>query len=138
MTENEILTPAPPQVEEVSAGIFAYIQPDGTWFLNNAGFIVGPEGVIAIDSTSTARRARALFAALRRQTEKPVQVLVNTHSHGDHTWGTSSSPRTRPSSPTSAAARRPSAAAPRQPRSSPTSTGARYGLRRRSSPSTSV
>ncbi len=87
MADDAILTPAPPQVEEVSAGIFAYIQPDGTWFLNNAGFIVGPEGVIAIDSTSTARRARALFAALRRHTEKPVQVLVNTHSHGDHTWG---------------------------------------------------
>jgi len=87
MSSDAIATPAPPRVEEVSAGIFAYIQPDGTWFLNNAGFIVGPEGVIAIDSTSTARRARALFAALRRQTDKPVQVLVNTHSHGDHTWG---------------------------------------------------
>lgn len=84
---DEIAVPAPPLVEEVSSGIFAYIQPDGSWFLNNAGFVVGPEGVIAIDSTSTARRARALFAALRRLTEKPVQVLVNTHSHGDHTWG---------------------------------------------------
>lgn len=87
MTDDAIHTPAPPRVEEVSTGIFAYIQPDGTWFLNNAGFVLGPEGVIAIDTTSTARRARALFDALRRHTDRPVQVLINTHSHGDHTWG---------------------------------------------------
>ena len=76
-----------PRLEEVDRGIFAYIQPDGTWFLNNAGFIVGPEGLLAIDSTSTERRARALRDALRSVSEAPVQVLVNTHSHGDHTWG---------------------------------------------------
>ncbi len=27
----------PPTIEEVSDGIFAYIQLDGTWFLHNAG-----------------------------------------------------------------------------------------------------
>lgn len=76
-----------PRLEEVDRGIFAYIQPDGTWFLNNAGFIVGPDGLLAIDSTSTERRARALREALRSVSDAPVQVLVNTHSHGDHTWG---------------------------------------------------
>ena len=25
----------PPRVQEVSDGVFAYIQPDGTWFINN-------------------------------------------------------------------------------------------------------
>lgn len=77
----------PPAVEEVSPGIFAYIQLDGSWFLNNAGFVVGPDSVIAIDSLGTERRAHALHDALRKTTTKPVQALINTHSHGDHTHG---------------------------------------------------
>jgi len=40
----------PPHVEEVSRGIYAYVQPDGSWFLNNTGFLVGrraADGVIS-------------------------------------------------------------------------------------------
>ncbi len=44
---HEIATPAPPQLQEVSDGIYAYIQPDGSWWINNTGFVVGPQGVIA-------------------------------------------------------------------------------------------
>lgn len=77
----------PPRIEEVSPGIFAYIQLDGSWFLNNAGFIEGPDNVIAIDTLGTERRSRAFHAALRAQTDKPVPLLVNTHAHADHTHG---------------------------------------------------
>ncbi|MGI8927733.1 MAG: MBL fold metallo-hydrolase [Tepidiformaceae bacterium] len=77
----------PPTIEEVSEGIFAYVQLDGSWFLNNAGFITTGDGVIAIDTTGTEKRARAFAAALRKTTPKPVQALVNTHSHADHTHG---------------------------------------------------
>jgi len=77
----------PPRVEEVSPGIFAYIQLDGSWFLNNAGCVVGSKHATVIDSTGTEARARAFHAAVRRVTEKPIAALVNTHSHGDHTHG---------------------------------------------------
>jgi cyclase len=77
----------PPRLVEVSAGIFAYIQLDGSWFLNNAGFIVGREGVTAIDTTGTEKRAHAFHEALRRTTDLPVHTLVNTHAHADHTHG---------------------------------------------------
>lgn len=77
----------PPAIEEVSKGIYAYVQLDGSWFLNNAGFVVGNEGVIAVDTAGTEKRARAFHAALRETTDKPVQLLVNTHSHADHTHG---------------------------------------------------
>lgn len=77
----------PPTIEEVSPGVFAYVQLDGSWFLNNAGFIVGPQGVVAIDTVGTEKRARAFHAALRRTTPLPVEVLVNTHAHADHTHG---------------------------------------------------
>ncbi len=77
----------PPKLEEVSPGIFAYIQLDGTWFLNNAGFIVGDESVLVVDTTGTEARARAFHAAVRKTTDRPVQALINTHAHADHTHG---------------------------------------------------
>jgi cyclase len=83
----EITTPGPPRLEEVSDGIWAYVQPDGTWWINNTGFAVGPQGVIAVDSCSTERRTRAFVEAIASVTAAPVRTLVNTHHHGDHTWG---------------------------------------------------
>jgi cyclase len=77
----------PPTVEEVSDGVFAYIQPDGTWWINNTGFVVADDGVIAIDSSSTERRTRAFLDAVGAVTAAPVRMLVNTHHHGDHTHG---------------------------------------------------
>lgn len=77
----------PPVTEEVGDGIYAYIQLDGSWFLNNAGCVVGPEGVIVIDTVGTEKRARTFHAAVRAITDKPAQALINTHSHGDHTHG---------------------------------------------------
>ncbi len=77
----------PPRIEEVSAGIFAYVQLDGSWFLNNAGCIVGSRAATVIDTTGTERRARAFHAAVRSVTDLPVSALINTHSHGDHTHG---------------------------------------------------
>lgn len=77
----------PPAIEEVSRGIHAYIQLDGSWFLNNAGCITGAQTAMVIDSTGTEARARAFHAALRQVTQLPVTALVNTHSHGDHTHG---------------------------------------------------
>lgn len=84
---HDITTPGPPRLEEVSEDIWAYIQPDGTWWINNTGFAVGPRGVVAIDSCSTERRTRAFVDAITSITAAPVRTLINTHHHGDHTWG---------------------------------------------------
>jgi cyclase len=72
---------------EVSEGVYAYIQPDGSWFLNNMGFLTSPSGVISVDATSTERRTRAYLEAIARVSSQPVRTLVNTHHHGDHTYG---------------------------------------------------
>ena len=77
----------PPAIEEVSKGIYAYVQLDGSWFLNNAGCIVGDKTVTVIDSTGTEARARAWHAAIRQVTQKSVSTLIDTHAHGDHTYG---------------------------------------------------
>ena len=84
---GDITVPGRPEVHEVSTGIYAYVQPDGTWWINNTGFLVGPQGVISIDSCSTQRRTQAYIDAIAAVTPAPVRTLVNTHHHGDHTFG---------------------------------------------------
>lgn len=74
---------------EVSDGIYAYIQPDGGWYLNNTGFLVGRKGVVSIDSTSTESRTQAYVDAIAAVTSLPVLTLINTHHHTDHTYGNS-------------------------------------------------
>lgn len=79
----------PAECHEVAAGVFAYVQPDGSWWINNTGFVVGGEQVFAIDASSTERRTRAMLEAIRSVTPRPVRTLLNTHHHGDHTNGNS-------------------------------------------------
>ena len=68
-------------------GLFAYVQADGSWWINNTGFLVGSTGVVAIDTCSTERRTRGLLDAIASVSTQPVRTLVNTHHHGDHTNG---------------------------------------------------
>ena len=76
-----------PTIEEVSRGIFAYIQLDGSWFLNNAGCVVGSRTATVVDATGTEARGRAWRAVVSSVTPNPVTALINTHHHADHTNG---------------------------------------------------
>jgi cyclase len=78
------------ELREVCEDVYAYLQPDGSWYLNNTGFLVSHgarHGVISVDTTSTERRTRAYLDAIQSVTKSPVRTLVNTHHHGDHTHG---------------------------------------------------
>ena len=75
------------QLSEVAPGVYSYVQPDGTWFINNMGFVVGSNSVVSIDATSTERRTRAYLDAIASVTPHSVTILVNTHHHADHTHG---------------------------------------------------
>lgn len=77
----------PPETVEVADGAFAYVQPDGSWWINNAGFLVGDDRVTAVDTASTEKRTRAFRRAVAAVTDRPVAAVVNTHHHGDHTNG---------------------------------------------------
>ncbi len=85
MTANAALDAA--TLSEIAPGVFSYVQPDGTWFINNMGFVVGSRAVISIDATSTEKRTRAYLDAIASVTPNPVTILVNTHHHADHTHG---------------------------------------------------
>ncbi|MFG1924233.1 MBL fold metallo-hydrolase [Cryptosporangium sp. NPDC048952] len=75
------------RVQDLGDGLYAYIQPDGSWFINNTGFLVGRDGVTIVDACATERRTRAFRSSVERITDQPMRVLVNTHSHPDHTIG---------------------------------------------------
>ncbi|MCO1653802.1 MBL fold metallo-hydrolase [Pseudonocardia humida] len=76
-----------PHVEDLGGGLYAYIQPDGSWFINNTGLLVGRRGAVAVDSCSTERRTRAFVDTAHDLAGGPVHTLVNTHSHPDHVAG---------------------------------------------------
>ncbi len=76
-----------PRLIEVGERVWAYVQPDGTWWVNNSGAIIGDEGMVCVDTCATEARTRAFQNALGVASPVPVRVVVNTHHHGDHTFG---------------------------------------------------
>lgn len=72
---------------EVADGVFAYVQAGGGLCVANAGLIVGPESCVVIDALFAPSMTRAFQAEIRRVTDKPVRMLINTHHHVDHTMG---------------------------------------------------
>ena len=68
---------------ELETGVFARLHEG----LTNAGIIVGDEGVLVIDSLRVPSFARDLIQDVRHITDKPIQYVVDTHSHWDHSWG---------------------------------------------------
>lgn len=77
----------PPWVAEVADGVFAYVQPDGSWWINNTGFVRGERTVLSIDTCATERRTRDYLSEVEQIAGRAPVALVNTHHHGDHTNG---------------------------------------------------
>jgi len=53
----------------------------------NAGFVIGDDGVLVVDTFESLDAAKALLAEIRKLTPLPVKYVVNTHYHLDHTGG---------------------------------------------------
>jgi cyclase len=81
-------------LHEVRAGVYAWVQPDGTWWVNNAGAVVDGGEVFLVDTCATEARTRRFLAAVDAVGPgSPIRMAVNTHQHGDHTYGNSLLPR---------------------------------------------
>jgi len=88
-------------LHEIVDGVYAWVQPDGSWWLNNAGAITGvgddgthPAGTFIVDTCATHDRTRAFLDAVAAATDgAPITMAANTHQHGDHTYGNSLLPR---------------------------------------------
>ena len=81
-------TPAQPPfvVSEIAPGVFAAISdPDGD--SGNAGFVVGSDAVLVVDTLATPEAARRLLSEVRARTPLPIRFAVLTHLHRDHMGG---------------------------------------------------
>jgi cyclase len=54
---------------------------------SNAGFVIGDDGVVVIDTFASADAAKQLLAAIRTLTKLPIRFVINTHYHPDHVAG---------------------------------------------------
>jgi cyclase len=74
-------------VKKIVEGIYAAIGSDGGKAGSNAGFIIGSNGVVVIDTFEDVAPARDLLAEIRKLTSLPIRFVINTHYHLDHTGG---------------------------------------------------
>jgi len=56
---------------------------------SNSAFLVTDDGVLVVDTRQHPRDGQDLLNRIRRLTDKPIRWVVNTHFHGDHTYGNS-------------------------------------------------
>ena len=74
-------------VVKVADGVYATVAKPGGLASGNAGFVIGDDGVVVVDTFFTPAAAEALVAEIARLTPKPIKFAVNTHYHLDHTGG---------------------------------------------------
>jgi cyclase len=79
--------PAPFVLKQIGPGVYAAIDgPQGSSG-SNAGFVVGDDGVLVVDSFFNPDATKALVAGIHKITPKPIRYVVNTHYHIDHVGG---------------------------------------------------
>jgi cyclase len=70
---------------KVLKNIYTMIGGDG--LDSNTTIITTEEGVIIIDTRPTPTEARKVLKEVRKLTDLPIVYTINTHYHGDHTFG---------------------------------------------------
>jgi len=76
-------------LHEVSDGIHAYLQPNGSWGWNNAGLIADSGEAVLIDTLYDLNLTRQMLDQMHAATPdaENITYVVNTHANGDHTYG---------------------------------------------------
>ena len=73
-------------VHEVADGVFAYLQPDGSWGWSNAGLVVGEGASLLVDTLFDLHHTKLMLDDMRKITPN-IGTVVNTHANGDHCYG---------------------------------------------------
>ena len=76
-------------LHDLGKGVYAYLQPDGSWGLSNAGLIVDGEKSLLVDTLFDLTLTQEMLKAMKEVTKAAasIDILVNTHSNGDHVFG---------------------------------------------------
>lgn len=53
----------------------------------NAGFVIGSDGVLVVDTFEDPAAAKAMLDAIRAKTPAPIRYVIDTHYHLDHVAG---------------------------------------------------
>src|ERR1041385_7665829 len=72
---------------KVADGVYAAIAKPGGLASGNAGFVVGDDGVLMVDTFFTPAAVEDLIGAIATETKQPLKYGLNTHYHLDHTGG---------------------------------------------------
>ena len=72
---------------KVADGVYAAVAKPGGLASGNAGFVVGDDGVLMIDTFFTPAAVEDLIGAIAAETKQPLKYALNTHYHLDHTGG---------------------------------------------------
>ena len=75
------------QLTKVAEGVFAGISIPTGFAGSNAGFIIGDDGVIVVDTFTYPQATEELIAQIEARTSLPIKYVVNTHYHLDHVGG---------------------------------------------------
>ncbi|HEV2365553.1 MAG TPA: MBL fold metallo-hydrolase [Caulobacteraceae bacterium] len=85
-------------LHDLGGGVFAWLQPDGGWGWSNAGLVVDGEASLLVDTLFDAKLTAEMLAAMEDAAgvaAADIDVLVNTHANGDHTFGNGLAPGAR-------------------------------------------
>jgi glyoxylase-like metal-dependent hydrolase (beta-lactamase superfamily II) len=75
-------------LHELGDGLFAYLQPDGSWGWSNAGLVSAEGTSLLVDTLFDLELTREMLDAMRHVTERsPIDAAMNTHGNGDHCFG---------------------------------------------------
>lgn len=75
--------PPPVAVKKVAEGLYFFFDYAGS----NSVFLVTEDGVLVIDTRQHPRAGQELIGEIRKITDKPIRFVINSHFHGDHTFG---------------------------------------------------
>lgn len=73
------------ETRQLADGVYALMS--NTPFTDNAGFVVGKDAVLVIDSHFNGGMAEQIIQAVRAITDLPIRYLLNTNAFGDHVFG---------------------------------------------------
>lgn len=84
--------PSPFTLHEIGTGVWAAIDNPAAKAARagaNAGFVIGSDGVLVVDTFENPDAAKELLNQIRQKTNLPIRFVVNTHYHLDHVAGNS-------------------------------------------------
>lgn len=80
--------------EELAPGVFAIYDdnaaehgPAGIPLATSGGFVIGENGVLMVESMINRQLFCQAIELVRARTDRPIRYVVNTSSHGDHSFG---------------------------------------------------